>query len=194
MDWHMGGTFDPRTSLREGICAFFEFKKKRRRRDQSPPPKKSCTSTRKNKREVCLWPATVYETIGDGTHGARSEKSLLLPFNIITVALTERQTPSGGMWGVKHLGEGVCVCVWVREIVCVWGAMLYKTWMVSLLHTWQSIWVYQQWAVYTEDYLSCFGECEKHHSVCCGLTPSSHTITDLGGGPSAVLSKHYSWW
>ena len=51
------------------------------------------TSDLKNKRKLCLWSA--YGTAGDGTHWAKQEKLLVLPFDIITGTLTERLPPSG---------------------------------------------------------------------------------------------------
>lgn len=61
---------------------------------------------------------------GTGTHWAQSEKLLVLAFHIITVALSERSTPSGGMWGSSSQGD-----------VCVWGWILFKKCMVPELHT-----------------------------------------------------------
>lgn len=49
---------------------------------------------------------------GMGTHWAQSEKLLVLAFHVITVALSKRLTPSGGMWGSSSQGDvRVCVCV-----------------------------------------------------------------------------------
>lgn len=77
----------------------------------------------------------VSKAIGERAHGARLEKSLLLPFEIITVALTERTVAVGERWGQIPGGESVClsVCSGVQE------DMLFQTWIVSLLHTWQNI-------------------------------------------------------
>lgn len=80
-----------------------------------------------------LQPAVVYKTIREGAHGAQSEKPLRLPFNIITVVLTERQVAIGECWGQIPGEKCVCVCSGVQE------AMPFRTWMVYPLHTWQSI-------------------------------------------------------
>lgn len=70
-----------------------------------------------------LQPAVVYKTIREGAHGAQSEKPLRLPFNIITVVLTERQVAGGECWG-QIPGEKcacVCVCVRVSRKRCTFG-------------------------------------------------------------------------
>lgn len=49
----------------------------------------------KRTREKCCGSGAAYGTAGDGTHWAQLEKLLVLAFDVITVGLTERQTPSG---------------------------------------------------------------------------------------------------
>lgn len=58
-----------------------------------------------------LQPVVVYKAIRERAHGARLEKSLLLPFNIITVGLTERQATVGELWGQTPEGKIVCASV-----------------------------------------------------------------------------------
>lgn len=106
-----------------------------------------------------MWSAAAYETAGDGTHGAQLEKLLVLAFDIITVIVGEC--------------EG-------QAAVCFWGAMLCKTWMVSQLHTWQNILSLSTEGLLYRGLPVVLRECEKHLSVCCGLTTSSHPIMDLG--------------
>lgn len=145
-------------------------------------------------RENCLWSGAAYGTAGDGAHWAQLEKLLVLAFDIITVALTERET--GSQWGsvrVTQLVGGVCVflhkadrhrgshgCSDASSVLrrCTLGKNILSLSIEGLLYGGLPV---------------ALRECEKHFSVCCGLTPSSHPIMDLGCGPSAVLSKHYFW-
>lgn len=100
---------------------------------------------------------------------------------VVSVGVWYYHSDSGGMWGSS-------------SCVCFWGAMLCKTRMVSQLHTWQNILSLSTEGLLYRGLPVVLRECEKHLSVCCGLTTSSHPIMDLGWGPSAVLSKHYFWW
>lgn len=51
----------------------------------------------------------VYKAIREGAHGVQLEKSLLLPFNIITVVLTDRQVTVGECQGQLPEGKRVCL-------------------------------------------------------------------------------------
>ena len=79
------------------MALIFMCERQKTAQETAEEEKQKNTSDDKNKRKVWLWSRAVYGAAGDGTHWAYLEKLLVLAFDIITVALTERPTPSGGV-------------------------------------------------------------------------------------------------
>lgn len=132
-----------------------------------------------------LQPAVVYKTIREGAHGVQSEKPLRLPFNIITVVLTERQVAVGECWGQIPGEKCVCVCVRVSRKRCTFG----HGWSThcTLGKAFSS--VHQQRAIRQPVVQGRKKDTAQYVTV--SLHHLNHLLA-VGCGPSAVQSKHNS--
>lgn len=129
-----------------------------------------------------LQPVVVYKAIREGAHGVQLEKSLLLPFNIITVVLTDRQVTVGECQGQLPEGKRVCLRMCSES-----HALLYmdRLPVAHLAKHFQFI--------NTRPSMRGATSCQKNTTHC--ATVYLHHLNHLlavGCCPSAVQSKHYS--